>query len=149
MQELPGSYGLPNIANVHPIVHSTSYSFTIFPNLITPVAAIGFPIMLFFPISPSETHLRIYHFGPDWGDGEPPAGWDDRMSAYGQIIDEDIENMNPMYRAMKAPNFDGVPLSYQERRIWHFNETIDRVIGVEKIPESLRVEPLLDSYIES
>lgn len=30
MVELPGGYGLENIAGVHPIVHSTSYSFTVF-----------------------------------------------------------------------------------------------------------------------
>jgi len=148
IREFPGSYGLPVIPGVHPLVHSTSYSFTIFPNVITPVAPIGFPVMLFFPISPSQTHLRIYHYGPNWGDGEPPKGWEDRFASYSKIIDEDIENMNPMYRAMLAPNFGGVPLSYQERRIWHFNETIDRVIGVERIPEDLRVKSLLDPFIE-
>jgi len=128
MRELPGGYGLPVIPSVDPIVHSSSYSFTLFPNLITPVAPIGMPIMLFFPDGPGRTHLRIYHYGPDWGEGDPPDGWDARIAQYAEIIDEDIENMNPMHRAMEAPNFTGVPLSYQERRIWHFNETIDRVI---------------------
>lgn len=146
--ELPGGNGLEAIPSVHPIVHSTSYSFTVFPNLITPVGAIGFPIMLFFPIDLSTTHLRIYHFAPDWGGGEPPAGWAERMATYGQIIDEDVENTKPMFQAMRSPNFDGVPLSYQERRIWHFNETIDRVIGVERIPEHLRLAQVLDPYIE-
>ncbi len=148
MVEIPGADGLANIPGVHPIVHSTSYSFTVFPNLITPVGAIGFPIMLFFPDGQRRTTLRIYHFAPDWGDGPPPAGWDKRMKAFADIIDEDVENLAPMFRAMESPNFDGVPLSYQERRIWHFNETIDRVIGVENIPEELRVAPLLDGYLE-
>ena len=42
----------------------------------------------------------------------------------------------------------GVPLNYQERRIWHFNQEIDRVIGAERIPAALRVPALLDSYVE-
>ena len=37
--------GLENIPTVHPIVHCTSYSFTIFPNFITPLAATGFPVI--------------------------------------------------------------------------------------------------------
>jgi phenylpropionate dioxygenase-like ring-hydroxylating dioxygenase large terminal subunit len=148
MVEVPSADGLANIPGVHPIVHSTSYSFTVFPNLITPVGAIGFPILLFFPDGPKRTKLQIYHFAPSWGGGPYPPEWDKRMETFGTIIDEDVENLAPMFRAMEAPNFDGVPLSYQERRIWHFNETIDRVIGVEKIPEHLRVAPLLDAYIE-
>ncbi len=141
--------GLPQIPTVHPIVHSTSYSFTVFPNLITPVAADGFPIMLFFPDGVDRTTIRIYHYGPDWGDGEPPEAWKDRITAFAEIIDEDVENLTPMYRAMKSPLFDSVPLSYQERRIWHFNETIDRTIGIDRIPEHLRVPQLLDDYLET
>jgi hypothetical protein len=34
-------------------------------------------------------------------------------------------------------------LSYQERRIYHLHETIDRVIGPERIPEGLRVRRVL------
>jgi hypothetical protein len=39
-------------------------------------------------------------------------------------------------------------LQYQERRIRYVHEEIDRRIGAERIPERLRVPPLLDAYIE-
>ena len=42
----------------------------------------------------------------------------------------------------------GVPINYQERRIWHFHEQIDRTIGVERIPEALRVPQLLGRWSE-
>jgi hypothetical protein len=41
----------------------------------------------------------------------------------------------------------GMPINYQERRIWHFNEQIDRTIGVDRIPAGLRVEQLLEPYV--
>jgi phenylpropionate dioxygenase-like ring-hydroxylating dioxygenase large terminal subunit len=148
-QKMPGVGGLEPVPGVHPIVHSTSYSFTVFPNLITPVAAAGFPIMLFFPDGIGRTNIRIYHFGPDWGDGPAPEAWKERVSSFAEIIDEDVENLSPMHRAMESPLFHSVPLSYQERRIWHFNETIDQKIGAERIPEHLRVPTLLDDYLES
>ncbi len=147
-REMPNPDGLVSIPDVHPIVHSTSYSFTVFPNLITPVGAAGFPIMLFFPDGVGRTIIRIYHYGPAWGDGPPPEAWEARLASFAEIIDEDVENLTPMHRAMESPLYDGVPLSYQERRIWHFNETIDRAIGVERIPERLRVSQLLGDFIE-
>lgn len=74
--------------------------------------------------------------------------WEQRMAGFAHIIDEDVENLNPMNRAMNSPLFSGVPISYQERRIWHMNEVIDRVIGVERIPEDMRVAQVLGDYIE-
>ena len=42
-----------------------------------------------------------------------------------------------------------IPLNYQERRIYHLHEEIDRVIGPEKLPEALRVAPRLEPFWES
>jgi len=146
--ELPNPYGHPSTPTVHPIVHSTSYSFTIFPNLITPLAASGFPILLFFPDGPGRTNIRIYHYSPKTSDLSEEANAE-RLASFAQIIDEDVENMDPMNRAMNSPLFDGVPISYQERRIWHMNEIIDQTIGIERIPEELRVAQLLGDHIEA
>ena len=43
---------------------------------------------------------------------------------------------------------DGVPLSYQERRIYHFHEYLDQVIGIDDIPAHLRVDQLLSGLQE-
>ena len=52
-----------------------------------------------------------------------------------------------MQRSLESPGFRSIPLNYQERRIWHFHEQIDRVIGSERIPEQLRVPELLADYV--
>ena len=41
-----------------------------------------------------------------------------------------------------------IPLSYQERRIYHFHEQIDRMIGVDRVPEEMRVVPRLGAWVE-
>ena len=56
---------------------------------------------------------------------------------------EDFENMAPMQRSLESPAFRGIPLNYQERRIWHFNEQLDRMIGVDRIPPTSASEQLL------
>jgi hypothetical protein len=42
-----------------------------------------------------------------------------------------------------------MPLNYQERRIYHWHEELDRRIGLERIPAHLRVQPLLAPYYEN
>ncbi len=147
-KELPNPFGFAPTSTVHPIVHSTSYAFSVFPNLVTPVAANGFPWMLFFPDGPGRTNIRIYHYSSPENVDMADA-WAKRIEAFALIIDEDVENLNPMDRAMNSPLYTGTPISYQERRLWHLNEAIDRTIGIERIPEELRVAQLLGDYIEN
>ena len=50
-----------------------------------------------------------------------------------------------------GPGFRGMTLNYQERRIYHWHEELDRRIaraGI-AIPENLRVPPLLERYYEN
>ena len=137
------------IPQLHPIMHSTRYSFTIFPNAVIPLGSSGFPILLFFPIDVSHTHLRIFHYGVPDEDESMEEKWTNRISAFGKIIDEDIENLAPIQNSMESPFYEGLPLSYQERRIWYLHETIDRVIGIDHIPDDLRVSQMLTPFIES
>jgi phenylpropionate dioxygenase-like ring-hydroxylating dioxygenase large terminal subunit len=149
LTEFPSQGGVDNIAGLHPMIHSSRYSFTIFPNLVIPLGSAGFPTLLFFPIDAGTTHLRIHHYGQP---GEGPAweaAWAARVAAFAGIIDEDVENLEPMQRAMESPLYSGVPLNYQERRIWYLHETIDQVIGIERIPPELGVEQLLAPYVEA
>ena len=137
------------IPHLHPIMHSTRYSFTIFPNAVVPLGSSGFPILLFFPIDVSHTHLRIFHYGVPDEDENIEEKWTNRISAFGKIIDEDIENLAPIQNSMESPFYEGLPLNYQERRIWYLHETIDRIIGIDRIPQHLRVSQMLTPFIES
>ena len=42
-----------------------------------------------------------------------------------------------------------VTLCYQERRIYHYHEEMDRRIGFNRIPADRRVEPRLDKWVET
>ena len=72
-----------------------------------------------------------------------------RLDNFKLIMEEDFWNMAPMQRSLESPAMRGMPTNYQERRIWNFHEQLDRVIGIDRIPASMRVEQLLSSYIES
>jgi hypothetical protein len=61
---------------------------------------------------------------------------------------EDQQNMAPMQQSLESPALTGIPINYQERRIWHLHEQIDRMIGPDQVPEHLRMQQLLDPYVE-
>ena len=48
-----------------------------------------------------------------------------------------------MQRSIEAGSLEQITLSYQERRIYHWHEELDRRIGAENVPKKLRVTPLL------
>jgi nitrite reductase/ring-hydroxylating ferredoxin subunit len=142
--------GFTDIATVSDIVRCTSSAYSMFPNLITPIAAYGFPFITFWPIDKRTTKIVWTHYAPvdfDPADGLPPH-WERRMDNFDRIMGEDFENMAPMQRSLESPALTGIPINYQERRIWHFNEQVDRMIGIDRTPPALRVEQLLDSYVE-
>src|SRR3546814_19453783 len=64
------------------------------------------------------------------------------------VLFEDLTVLPGMQRSLDAGTITGINLNYQERRIYHVHEAIDQVIGMERIPEQLRVTPLLGTYIE-
>jgi hypothetical protein len=53
-----------------------------------------------------------------------------------------------MHRSVASGALESIPLNYQERRIYHLHEEIDRVIGPERVPPALRVAPLLEPFWE-
>ena len=127
-----------------------AYGF--FPNLITPFDARGFPFLVFWPLAIDRTRLDITWFAADWGEGEMPPEhaevWKQRLSRFDTVMDKDYENLEPIQRSMESAAHGGQAINYQERRIWHVQAWIDKVIGTERIPEHLRVADLLADWVE-
>jgi phenylpropionate dioxygenase-like ring-hydroxylating dioxygenase large terminal subunit len=144
----------PTIDGVPAMVDCTSTAVSLFPNAIIPLGRIGFPINLFWPIDRHTTRLDwIYYAPPPVGadrfiPDDLPDHWRRRRDVYNQIMAEDEMNMAPIQASMESPALTGIPINYQERRIWHLHEEIDRVIGSGRIPPELRLEQVLDPYVE-
>jgi len=126
----------------------TNVSYNAYPNLVTPVAPTGIPFLNFWPTSDRTMRVDCHWFAPDWGNGERHPRWDQRIRNFNRILQEDLEFAPEIQRSMESPGFMGNRLNYQERRIYHWHEELDRRIGVEHIPEQLRVAPRLSGMIE-
>ena len=142
----PGTKGMPEMDGVTDIERYNNPSFNIYPNLVTPVAPSGLPFLLLWPETDESMQLESIWFAPDWGDGQRPDRWDERISNFNRILNEDLQLAERIQESVTSPGFRGMPLNYQERRIYHWHAELDRRIGVERVPEQLRVAPVLDDW---
>jgi hypothetical protein len=142
---------LGTIAHVPPLFEELLQpAHGIFPNLITPMDRRGFPFLVFWPTAIDRTRLEIVWFAADWGDGEMPGAdiWQRRLDRFDMLMDEDYRNLEPIQRSMETAAHGGQVVNYQERRIWHVHAWIDKVIGPDLVPQSLRVPDLLSDWVE-
>lgn len=140
--------GIEDIATVGPIPRAYIMAFTSFPNLTTPVYASGFPILLFWPTGRNTSRMDVVWFGMPHGAAQLPQTWKDKIAAFNVILDEDLTFLPSVQTSAESPAFKSAVLSYQERRIYHAHEEIDRTIGVQNIPERLRVKQVLAPLVE-
>jgi nitrite reductase/ring-hydroxylating ferredoxin subunit len=144
----PGAVGMPEMARATSIERDYNPSYNVFPNLIVPINASGIPCVAIWPVDIGRSQIEVFWVAPGWGDGPRPALWDTRIANFDRIVDEDVSFVEPIQASLGSRGFTGVPLNYQERRIYHWNEELDRRIGVDRIPPQLRVAPVLGRYVE-
>lgn len=118
-----------------------------FPNLNLTVDTGGFPLLSFWPDGPNHSIVELPLMGwknePDY----PPEYWDALMSSSMVITDEDLSLLDTIQASLNSGCLKGVPLGYTEKGIYWYHEEIDRIIGVDKIPDILRVRQVLGLHV--
>jgi phenylpropionate dioxygenase-like ring-hydroxylating dioxygenase large terminal subunit len=136
---------------VDALFDNSNVSYLLFPFHLTPSGArgangkVGVTLQSFWPLDMDRTLLEWFTLMPDWGDGPAPEIGAENNAYFDKIMDEDTQNMEPVQRSLKSAAFDGVLTSYHERRIYHHEASVDRLIGVDRVPEKLRVPQLLET----
>lgn len=143
----PGTRGMRSIETATAIVSRNNLSLNLFPNLVTPVDATGIPFLLFWPAGPRECEVEVAWFAPDWGGGGRDARWDERIANFERILREDTRLAERIQESFESAACRGSTLGYQERRIYHWHEELDRRIGPSRIAPPLRIEPLLSDWL--
>ena len=135
----------PEIAGVGEIGRTCTQSYNLFPNWVSPLGPTGYFVLNFWPDGLTKSKLEVWWFGPDWGDGERPAYWDTTIEYLNTVLREDTEFGRWIQKSQESYGFEGVPLSYQESRIYHWHQAADAIIGPERVPAELRVAPVITS----
>ena len=141
--------GWQQIETVGELGRTATQSYTLFPNWVSPLSNYFVPPLVFWPTSLTTTRLELVTMALDWGDAPAPDLWTvpDASQPGGRqmspIILEDTQFGEAIQQSVQSAAFRSVPLSYQEARIYAFHQSLDRMIGADKVPAALRAEPVI------
>lgn len=145
----PGTVGMPEISTVTEIPRDNNVSYYIFPNIVMPPSSTGMPMLVFWPTSERTMRIECHWFSPPFGPKGRSPLWETRIRNFERILDEDLQFAPQIQESLESPGFKGLTLCYQERRIYHYHCEIDRRIGPNRISADLRVDPVLEDWVEA
>jgi phenylpropionate dioxygenase-like ring-hydroxylating dioxygenase large terminal subunit len=137
----------PQVETVGEIARTCTQSYGLFPNLVAPLSQYAIPPIQFWPNGINKSRMETWTMVPDWEGDEAPSMWtvNDEL---GPVLVEDTQFGEKIQRSMESHGFEGVALSYQEARIYHWNQAADRMIGIDNVPPELRVQQVIgDNWI--
>lgn len=145
----PGTIGMPKIDSVSEVPRDNNVSYLIYPNFVMPPSDSGIPLLQFWPTSDTTCRVISTWIAPDYDSENPHPLWEARTNNWERILYEDLQFAPQIQESLESPGFQGIALNYQERRLYHWHEELDRRIGLNQVPPDLAVEPVLASWIET
>mgnify|MGYP005829230551 FL=1 len=143
----PGTLGMPKIETITPVPAENNVSYHIFPNLVMPPSDSGIPVLQFIPRGPRKCEVVSSWLAPDHDPDDPHPLWKTRIDNWTRILYEDLQYAPQIQESLESRGFRGMPLNYQERRIYHWHEELDRRIGLNQVPERARVQQVLKDQV--
>ena len=143
----PGTIGMPAIPGVSDIPKNNNVSYHIYPNFVMPASDTGIPLLQFWPTSDRTCEVVSSWIAPDHDPANPDPLWAKRIGNWERILYEDLQFAPQIQESVESDGFKGMPLNYQERRIYHWHEELDRRIGPDLVPASARVTPVLGDFV--
>jgi len=143
----PGTIGMPKIDTVTDLPANNNVSYHIYPNFVMPPSDSGIPLLQFWPTGPKSCRVVSSWIAPDHDPENPHPMWERRINNWERILYEDLQYAPQIQESLESDGFRGMPLNYQERRIYHWHEELDRRIGLNQVPPQARVEQVLHDWV--
>jgi phenylpropionate dioxygenase-like ring-hydroxylating dioxygenase large terminal subunit len=121
-------------------------TLSIFPNTSITLDPSGFAIQSFWPAAVGKSILEVRLVG--WASNPADRDyWSAMRATVEAILAEDLRLFASIQRGMESGHLPKIVMGYRERALYWFEEEIDRRIGVENIPEDMRVTPVLAGQV--
>ena len=126
-----------------------TFSFHVFPNLSIVFSGKGFVFFITnWPIGANRSSYHVHFCSSLAATTDEDRALNEAFAEINRsVLLEDLSVLPGMQRSIDGGGLDQVRLGYQERRIYHLHETIDRFLG-ERLPDHLRVPPMLADHVE-
>jgi phenylpropionate dioxygenase-like ring-hydroxylating dioxygenase large terminal subunit len=143
---------LPSLfEGVGDLPRSGTFSYHVFPNLSIVFGSPGFVFFITnWPTGPTWSSYHVHWCASAAPDDPDHKDFLEYLIGFNErVLFEDLVVLPGIQTSIDAGALDSIQLSYQERRIYHVHEAIDRVIGPDRIPEALRVSHVLGDQVEA
>jgi len=149
LESVDVSPDMAQIETAGEIARTCTQSYGLFPNWVSPLSQYAIPPILFWPNGINKCRIETWTMAPAWEEGMKPDLWTvNERTELCDVLLEDTQFGEKIQQSMESYGFEGVPLSYQEARIYHWNQAADRMIGIDNVPPELRVEQVIgDNWI--
>ncbi len=122
----------------HEITRAGNISLMLFPNIIASCGEFEFPLITIWPTSINTTHVDII-IAEQTNARRRPEVIETMLQQLSVVMDEDMSNVASVQKSLESGVMEAFHLGAPERRIFHFNEHLDSIIGVNNIPPELRM----------
>ena len=143
-------FELPPFPRASALADAGIYSYHLFPN--ASIVYGGTRSFLFlitsWPLTPGRTRYDVHFLAATPADGPHADHIRAIIEANWGVFQEDLSMLPFLQRSMETGTLESLTLGYQERRIYHQHEEIDRRIGADAVPAALRVPAVLADWIE-
>lgn len=120
-----------------------------FPNNFIAIDPVGFGWQNWWPTSLNNSVMEFTLMGWENESGsDDSAFWADMNKQVHAIAGEDLHLFADLQRNLESGVLKGALMGYQEQALYWYQEEIDRQIGVEKIPEHLRIQQVLSAVAQ-
>lgn len=144
----PGTIGMPKIPSVTDVPANNNVSYLMYPNFVMPASDSGIPLLQFWPTSDRTCRVVSTWIAPEHDVDNPHPLWEARLANWERILYEDLQYAPQIQESLESKGFRDIPLNYQERRIYHWHEELDRRIGLNRVAQETRVEQVLEDWVE-
>jgi phenylpropionate dioxygenase-like ring-hydroxylating dioxygenase large terminal subunit len=121
--------GVDSFSSLNRVQHSANFSYLIFPTTILNLLPNHLTVFRMLPLDALRTSFVYELFGLP-GDSPSQKRFFDRVhEGYLRLVDEDMENLPFIEEGLRDQSLAGLLLSKHERRIPHFQDTLDRYLA--------------------
>lgn len=118
-----------------------------FPNTFSAIDPVGFAWQTWWPLGPNKSVMVVSVMGWAGDSEEDRIFWEGMKQQILSIAAEDQHLFAPLQRSLNTGLMPTMLLGYQERVLYWYQEEIDRQIGIENIPEHLRIKQVLADHV--
>lgn len=131
----------------HEISNHAVRNYFVFPNLLISAAEFQFPILLYWPLDIRTTRWQVLFTAPPGYDDPQSAECQMEIQGFDVALKEDIASLCAVQESYEQQLISEARISCAERRITHFQEAIDRAVGVERLPDTCRMGHAVEGLV--